>query len=117
MRAWWASRRDARAAPGTIRRGSVARADEYQCTGEEVDCGGSACNPNECDPQSGCYATPFEACSPMIYYLPARDTQTHQLIAFRCEVPTDGTSPPVCDTDDAGDLLVFPEQGGACTSE
>ena len=50
----------------------------------------------------------------MIYFLPARDTTTQRLVAFRCEVPIDGVSPPVCATDEQGALLVFPDQGGAC---
>lgn len=94
--------------------GRIASASDYACRAKPIDCGGSACAPIDCDPEVGCVDAPFEACSPMVYFLPARDTNTNRLVAFRCEVPTDGVSPPICATDSNGQLLVFPDQGGAC---
>ena len=95
--------------------GASASPADFACGPErEIDCDGNVCTSDDCDPDVGCVEGTFTPCTPMVYFLPARDTTTNTLVAFRCEVPTDGTSPPACDTNPDGTLRPYADQGGAC---
>lgn len=89
---------------------------DFACTDETpIDCDGNACTTQVCDPAIGCVegsssASPCE--DEVVYFLPIRDGTNGLVAAIRCVVPTDGSAPS-CDTD-AGQLVLYPDQGGAC---